>query len=249
MNRAENQCESLAGVDRGTENSGKVDHDPGGCGYQVHCPVWPCGVTTRSGQGDGEFVGTGGYRASSNTELPGLEGRIDVESENRGKTVDQALSDHLDSPPRKSFFSRLEQESHGGTFLHLAEDDGETESDSRMSIVAACVHPPRVLRLRDVSRRLIDREGIDVGAEGTNRILSAVHPESGPRSAIDGSEAAADESILDDARRLILVIRRLWVLVELPSQLEGVGEDALDQVSDFLGDMHSEEPNRQRVAY
>jgi hypothetical protein len=45
------------------------------------------------------------------------------------------------------------------------------------------------------------------------------------------------------------VIRRLWVLVELPSQLEGVGEDALDQVSDFLGDMHSEEPNRQRVAY
>ena len=138
------------------------------------------------------------------------------------EALQKAVVEH-DLGARLALLGRLEDEVDGALEgARRRQVLGGTEQHRRVAVVAAGVHHPRVLRgVREVGR-LVNGQGVHVGAQPDRPALAPALPMHDPDDAgaadllVHLVDAERAQLIGDECRRLVLLEGQFGVLVQMP---------------------------------
>jgi hypothetical protein len=123
------------------------------------------GMTAWTFDADGELVGRRSDRSCSQAHLARPQCRVDMKSDDPLDTFEDALVDQVLCAARKLFFCMLEHEPYRAFDVELGESNGQTDRNTRVRVMPACMHEPRMLGSEWQIRLFLNGERVDVGAK------------------------------------------------------------------------------------
>ena len=152
------------------------------------------------------------------------------------RVVEGALLDHERRPAllalRRSLLRRLEEEDDGSgkAVAESGEDLGRAEEDGGVGVVAAGVHDARDLALVGGVALFLDRQGVDVGAQGHDSPgLAATENahDAGLRHGVTDLEPEGAQALRHHPTRALLAVAQLGVSVQLAADRDDVGGEGV----------------------
>ena len=194
-------------------------------------------VTRLAVHRDVELVGRRRERAGPNPDLSRLDGRIDVNADDRVDVVDVPFLHHRPASEGLRLFRRLEDETHRARepVTPASERDRGRIRHRDMRIVAAGVHHPHVARRVLETRLLLNGECIEIRTDRDATIIGSgaagdVDEQARTENGTNRLDAVRFEPRPHPAARLMLVIRQLGPTVDLaPQHDQRIDEVSIDQ--------------------
>jgi hypothetical protein len=185
----------------------------------------------------------------------GLRPDVEAEDGGDGRIVEGAFPDHEVGPAvlarRRAFFGGLKEEGHGSleAVLERVENEGRSQDDRAVDVVAAGVHDAGVQGLVGQARLFLDRQGIHVGPD-RDRHAGLAAAEDGHDAGLGDARADLQAEALkprgDEAGGLELAVAELGIHMDEAADLDDLGSVLLDLSVDPAAGLRIGGPGRRR---
>ena len=244
VHRAPHHGQAGPGVDPAAEQGGRVDDDLGQRVHQVGGQVRPGGVPAGAGQLDVDRVGGRGERARAHADQAGRQLRVAVQRVDGGDVLESAGRDQLGRSGGNRLLGALEDQADPAREPALAgellQGQAEAEHHRGVHVMTARVRDLGHRRLVGHVLEVLQRQRVEVGPERDHPVtLADVADHAVALGQQTGRQAGHGELTGDQGRRLELVVGRLGVRVQVPSNgyelLAVRGEPAVELAGQWLG--------------
>ena len=175
-----------------------------------------CGMRPRTVKAENKAIHRRHHRSLRDADRTDLQEWRGVQAENRCNVLQRTcLDEHLRAARR--LLCRLEEDAHAPRELRLMLLEQERRAKYRrdMEVVPAGVHPSSMLRAVRQIRLLLDRQGIDIGAQRNERLpLPDLRDQSRLERQIQNADPRTLQGGANPLRRLDLLIGELGMTME-----------------------------------
>jgi hypothetical protein len=223
LDAAEADRQARARVDHAGQRPGQVGDHPRDRVDEIGGQVGSGGVPTWSAQPDLHQVRGGGDRPDPHADLADVDLGVAVEREDGGDVLDLEGVDDVNGAAGDLLLGRLEDQPHAAAqpVAVLGQRQPGPEQDGGVQIVPAGVADPWHGRAVGNVLLVLEREGVDVGAQRDGRAVAVAHVADQPRAGGQQARAQADrfEAAGDQGGGLALSTAELRVLVQMAAQV------------------------------